>query len=91
MDRPELVVAHRPCADEQYGHFIFVSSLRWVRSLCDFASEVGLFVCQGNSKVTHVITWEWNVLLLIGSSSETPRIRLMTWELGEPGVTFYHL
>lgn len=22
MERPELVVAHRPCADEQYGHFI---------------------------------------------------------------------
>lgn len=22
MERPELVVAHRPCAKEQYGHFI---------------------------------------------------------------------
>ena len=22
IDMPELVVAHRPCADEQYGHFI---------------------------------------------------------------------
>jgi hypothetical protein len=24
IDLPELVVVHRPCADEQYGHFIFV-------------------------------------------------------------------